>query len=213
MFTITRSLVAAVAFAVVSAAVPALAGPPLICHPFETRGGTLLAWGASNASTNWNSPLASYNTAKLAEDVVKLLDTDAPVLTRMENLRRATIYAQNDPVVARQLLDAVMGRALSTRTVGAQAWFDAGYLIESYKQAVMIRGRKGEPAWTAVDETIKTDGYGFVKKAMTIAGAPNAEMEFAASLMTQGATSSEHRARAAAAASNNSALAINLAKY
>src|SRR4029077_18669770 len=128
------------------------------------------------AGTNWNSPLASYNTARLADDVVKLLDTSAPVLTRMENLRRATIYAQKDPVLARQLLEAVMGRALSTHTGGAQAWFDAGYLIESYKQAVMIRGKKGEPAWTAVDETIKTDGYGFVKKAMTIVAAPNAEM-------------------------------------
>jgi hypothetical protein len=42
---------------------------------------------------------------------------------------------------------------------------------------------------------------------------PNAEMEFAASLMTQGATSSEHRARAAAAATNGSALAVNLARY
>ena len=102
MFTITRSLVAGVAFAVVSAAVPALAGPPLICHPFATRGGTLLPW---DASTNWNAPLASYNTARLPDDVVKLLDTDAPVLTRMENLRRATIYAQKDPVLARQLLD------------------------------------------------------------------------------------------------------------
>ena len=212
MFTFTRSLVAALAFTVVSAAVPALAGPPLICHPFETRGGALLPWGA-NAGTNWNAPLASYNVDKLTTDVVKLLETDSPVLTRMENLRRATIYAQKDPVLARQLLDAVMGRALSTHTGGSQAWFDAGYLVESYKQAVMIRGKKDEPAWIAVDATIKTDGYGFVKKAMTMTGSPNAEMEFAASLMTQGATSADHRARAAAAATKDSVLAINLARY
>jgi hypothetical protein len=111
------------------------------------------------------------------------------------------------------LLDAVMGRALSTGTAAPQAWFDAGYLIESYKQAALIRGKKGEPAWAAVDETIKTDGYGFVKKAMTMIGTPNAEMEFAASLMTQGTASAEHRARASAAAANGSALAINLARY
>jgi hypothetical protein len=202
MFTITRSLVAGVAFAVVSAAVPALAGPPLICHPFATRGGTLLPW---DASTNWNAPLASYNTARLPDDVVKLLDTDAPVLTRMENLRRATIYAQKDPVLARQLLDAVL-----SRTGGPQASFDAGYLIESYKQAVPIRDKKDQPAWAAVDTTIKTDGYALVKKAMTTIGTPNAEMEFAASLMTQGAASTEHRARASAAATKGSALAINL---
>jgi hypothetical protein len=211
MFTITRSLVAALAFVVVSAAAPALAGPPLICHPFETPGGRLLAWDAEGVSTNWRAPLASYNTSRLTDDVVALLATDAPVLTRMENLRRATIYAQKDPVLARQLLDAVMGRALSARTTGAQAWFDAGYLIESYKQAVSIRDKKDQPAWAAVDKTIKTDGYGLVKKAITMIG-PNAEMEFAASLMTQGAASAEHRARASATAAMGSALAINLAR-
>jgi hypothetical protein len=213
MFTLTRSLAAVVAFAAVSAAVPAVAGPPLICHPFETRGGALLPWDAAGPAAGWNAPLASYRTAGLADDVVGLLATDAEVLTRMENLRRATIYAQQDPVLARQLLDAVMGRAMSTRSGGPQAWFDAGYLIESYRQAVPFRGRKGEPAWAAVDETLKTDGYGLVKKAMTAIGAPNAEMEFAASLMTQGPASAAHRARASAAAANGSALALNLARY
>lgn len=208
MFTITRSFVAAAAFAVGSAAVPALAGPPLICHPFETRGGPLLAWNATGAG--WNAPLASYNTAKLTVDVITLLDTGAPVLTRMENLRRATIYAQKDPVLARQLLEAVMSRS---RVGGPQAWFDAGYLIESYRQAVPLRDKKDQPAWTAVDETIKTEGYGLVNKAMTTTGTPNAEMEFAASLMTRGAASAEHRARASAAAAKGSALAINLARY
>ena len=213
MLTMTRSLAAATAFLVASAAVPAWAGPPLICHPFETRGGALLPWDAGAGSTNWNAPLASYDTARLTEDVTKLLDADSPVLTRMENLRRATIYAQKDPALARQLLDAVMVRAKSARTVGAQASFDAGYLIESYKQATHIRGRKGEAAWAAVDETLKIDGYGLVKKAMATAGAANPEMEFAASLMTGGSAAREHRARASAAAAHGSALEANLARY
>ena len=51
----------------------------------------------------------------------------------MENLRRATIYAMRDPVVAEQLLKALMARALSTTNDG-RAWFDAGYLIEAYRQ-------------------------------------------------------------------------------
>jgi hypothetical protein len=212
MFTITRSLPAAVAFAVVSAAVPALAGPPLICHPFETRGGTLLPWDAASAGTNWNAPLPSYDTARLNRDVLELLNSGAPVLTRMENLRRATIYAQKDPVLAKGLLDTVINRARSARTAGAHEWFDAGYLIESYKQAISMRGKKEQPDWAAVDETLKTDGYGFVKKAMTLLGSPNAEMEYAASLMTRGATAAEHRARASATAAKGSALAINLAR-
>jgi len=65
-------------------------------------------------------------------------------------------------------------------------------------------------AWAAVDETIKVDGYSWVKKAMAMAPA-NAEMEFAASLMTQGSTASAHRAKALAAARKGSLLAKNLA--
>jgi hypothetical protein len=52
-----------------------------------------------------------------------------------------------------------------------------------------------------------------VQKAIAQSGGPNPEMEFAASLMTQGSTASEHRARAAAKAVSGSALAANLAKY
>ena len=121
---------------------PALAGPPLICHPFDTAGGTLIAWGSGSG---WNTPLPSYDVKKLPAEVAQLLDTDAPVLTRMENLRRATIYAMKDPAVAHQLLTVVMGRALTPRS-GAQAWFDAGYLIESYKQAAHLR--EGGAFWS-----------------------------------------------------------------
>jgi hypothetical protein len=187
-------------------AAPALAGPPLICHPFDTpSGASLIAWGTG---PGWNSPDPAYQPARLVADVTAILETNATVLTRMENLRRATIYAMRDPVVAERLLKALMTRALSTTTHGP-AWFDAGYLIESYKQAVHMRERKGH-AWAAVDETIKVDGYGFVKKAMAMAGA-NAEMEFAASLMTQGAVAAAHRQRAAAAGPG-SLVVKNLAK-
>jgi len=212
MLITSRLRVAALAAAVVSAATPAFAGPPLICHPFETRGGALLPWSAPSAATQWNAPLGSYKVANLTTDVMKLLDADAPVLTRMENMRRATIYASKDPAIARQLLDAVIGRAQSARTGEAQPLFDAGYLIESYRQAEWIREHRGSD-WAAVDATLKTGGYPFVRKAIAMSSGTNAEMEFAASLMTQGATASEHRARAAAAAVSGSALAANLAKH
>ena len=187
---------------------PALAGPPLICHPFDTAGGTLIAWGNGSG---WNTPLPSYDVKKLPAEVAQLLASDAPVLTRMENLRRATIYAMQDPAVAHQLLTVVMGRALTPRS-GAQAWFDAGYLIESYKQAVHLR-ENGKPelrTWTEVDETLRVDGYNWVKKAMAMT-APSAEMEFAASLMTQGSVASAHRAKAVAAAPKGSLVARNIA--
>jgi hypothetical protein len=126
-----------------------------------------------------------------------VLAPDLPVLTRMENLRRASIYAMRDPRIAEQLLKTLMTRAVSTTTDG-HAWFDAGYLIEAYKQGIHLRERKSDAAWTGVDETLRVDGYGFVKKAMAMAGA-NPAMELAASLMTQGTAADAHRARAASA--------------
>jgi len=205
MTTLIRSLVAIAA--VVFFATPALAGPPLICHPFEVEGGKLIAWGTGSG---WNTPDRSYDIKKLVADTNAVLTPDSPILTRMENMRRATIYAMRDPVLAQELLKTVMSRALAT-TSDSRAWFDAGYLIESYKQAVHLRqDRKPElRAWTAVDETIRVDGYNWVKKAMAMT-APSAEMEFAASLMTQGSLASAHRARAIAAAPKNSLLAKNL---
>ena len=81
------------------------------------------------------------------------------------------------------------------------------------KQAVAIRDKANPEvrAWAEVDETIKVDGYNWVKKAMSMASAPSAEMEFAASLMTQGSTANAHRAKALAAAPKGSLLAKNLA--
>lgn len=199
---------ALVAVAILVFATPALAGPPLICHPFQTDGGRLIAWGSG---PGWNTPDRSYDIERLVADTTAVLSGDVPTLSRMENIRRATIYAMRDPAIANDLLKTVIARALSTTTDSA-AWFDAGYLIESYKQAVHIRdtGRAELRAWAAVDETIKVDGYNWVKKAMSMAGA-NAEMEFAASLMTQGAIASAHRAKALAAAGKGSLLARNLA--
>jgi hypothetical protein len=203
----TRQRIFGAVFAVLVMATPALAGPPLICNPFVTEGGKLIAWGSGQG---WNTPDHSYDIRKLVADTSNVLTPDTPVLTRMENLRRATIYAMRDPVIAEQLLKALMSRALST-TSDAGAWFDAGYLIEAYKQGTHLRGAaKATAAWAAVDETIRVDGYGFVKKALAMRG-PNAEMELAASLMTQGAQAEAHRARAKTAGAG-SLVAKNLAK-
>ncbi len=206
MTTITRSLIA---LAIVTCfAAPALAGPPLVCFPFETEGGKLISWGTGSG---WNTPDRSYDIKKLIADTNAVLTVDAPVLTRMENMRRATIYAMRDPQIAQELLKTVMARALGT-TTDSRAWFDAGYLIESYKQAVHLRdnGKAERRSWAAVDETIRIDGYNWVKKAMAMS-APSAEMEFAASLMTQGSVASAHRAKAMAAAPKHSIVARNIA--
>jgi hypothetical protein len=212
MFKTPKAVLNALALVIVLvSASPALAGPPLICHPFETGSTKLLAWGTD--TSNWNAALPSYTLKALTADTLRVLDVDAAVLTRMENLRRATIYAMRDPVVAQEFLKTMIDRAL-TATPTAATWFDAGYVVEAYKQAKHLRptGPFSRSAWAAVDETLSVDGYGFVKKAIAMGG-PAAEMEFAASLMTQGAVASAHRSRANAAATRGSFLAANLAKY
>ena len=201
-----KSLALAVVTVVVFAS-PVLAGPPLICHPFVTESGKLIAWGNG---PGWNTPDHSYDIRNLVGDTTAALTPDAPVLTRMENLRRATIYAMRDAAVADQLLRALMNRALSTSNNGS-AWFDVGYLVEAYRQGEHMRtDRQNTAAWAAVDATIRVDGYGFVKKAIAQRG-PSPEMEFAASLMTKGAVAEAHRARAAKAGPH-SLVAKNLSR-
>ena len=165
----------------------ALAGPPLICHPFQTAGDELLPWAAG---PGWNNPDPKYNVQRLRADLLRLLTADAPVLARMENMRRAAIYAAKDKRVADELLQALIARASTSGSPSnPAALFDAGYLVESYKQASHLHGW-GPPA---------EDGYAMVVRAIGASGG-NAEMEFAASLMTQGAQADAHLRRARAAA-------------
>jgi hypothetical protein len=181
------------------------AGPPLICHPFDAGMARLLPW--DTARSGWNTPDRVYDIKKLTTDTLRLLSPDAPVLARMENLRRATIYAMQDERVAAELLSAVVGRARMEGDQGRDplAWFDAGYLIESYRQASST-AKRDMLASSALD------GYAMVKKALQLA-AGNPEMEFAASLMKSGAVSADHRRRALAGALPESLLARNLASH
>jgi len=219
MFTFTeRSRLLRIVFTVVmlaGAVGAAEAGPPLICHPFEAGKASLLPWASGQG---WNTPDRSYDVQRLAADTVRLLSPDMPVLARMENLRRATIYAAQDKQVAAELLTAVLGRTLSSAAKDerdALAWFDAGYLIESYRQAShiykwdMLAGAE-RVAWNLRREPA-LDGYAFVRKAIHLAGG-QAEMEFAASLMKDGPVSAEHRRRAVTGAPAGSLLARNLSK-
>lgn len=220
MFMVHRSIgriLAGVLAGILLCANPALAGPPLICHQFETADAPLLPWGP--AGQGWNNPEKSYDVSKLTEDTLRLLSPTAPILARMENLRRATIYAGRDERIAAELMRALMARAQADAGKGADAlaWFDAGYLVESYRQAShiykwdMLTGSE-RSAWKLRSEPRGLDGYAMVKKALLLAGS-NPEMEFAASLMKEGAVSADHRRRARAGATAGSLLAKNLANH
>jgi hypothetical protein len=207
------SIVAALAIGLTFAP-PALAGPPLICHPFVTGTAPVLPWSPGK---DWNSPDPSYDARKLTADTLALLSPEAPVLTRMENMRRATIYAANDMRVGAELLDAVMAR-IEAPWATALDWFDAGYLVETYRQYNLIH-KHGmlptpsgyEPLLSGSSEAL--DGYAFLQKAAKLSPELMPEVEFAASLMARdNATSEDHRRRAAAVAVDGSLLARNLAR-
>jgi len=181
----------------------AYAGPPLICHAIVIGPAKTLPW----VDLNYHKGDGSYDLKNLPGDTLAILDSKAPVLVRMETLRRATIYARQDPQVAKELLVRLRARAGNPEAAGvfdSLAWFDVGYLVETYQQWF----GKGES-----NPAAGVDGYALVKKAIRLRG-PDPEMEFAAamiSLMTGPQDEfREHAHRAAAGAKSDSLLAENL---
>lgn len=199
----------------------ALAGPPLICHAFEIGQAKSLPL----ASNSWNlSGAENYDTKNLAADTLEVLKPDTPVLVRMETLRRATLYARKDPLAAKALLAKLHARATSAESAGhpdALAWFDAGYLVETYKQWIgrdlphMTDGMRLD-----ANPAAAVDGYAWVKKAIALRGealhGDDAQMEFAAALITLSGPSDEHAQhaqKAIAGAKADTLLAQNLATH
>lgn len=199
----------------------AMAGPPLICHAFEIGQAKSLPL----ASNGWNlSGSEKYDTKNLAGDTLEILKPDTPVLVRMETLRRATLYARQDPIAAKALLAKLYARAHSAENAGhpdALAWFDAGYLVETYKQWIgqnlphMTDGMRLD-----ANPASGVDGYDWVKKAIALRGAAlhadDAQMEFAAALITLSGPREEHAQHAQKAitgAKADALLAQNLATH
>jgi hypothetical protein len=199
----------------------AQAGPPLICHAIEIGSARSLPW----TSHNWNlSGGEDYDTKNLVKDTLEILGPDTPVLVRMETLRRATLYARKDPLSAKELLARLHARATSAESAGhpdALAWFDAGYLVETYKQWIgkdmphMTDGMRMDP-----NPAAGVDGYALVKKAIGLRGAAlhgdDSQMEFAAALITLSGPQEAHRQhaqKAIAGAEADALLAQNLATH
>jgi len=210
-----RSLLIAFAvFAALCFATVAQAGPPLICHTFEIGNAKSLPW----ISHSWNlTGSEDYDTKNLVRDTLEILAPDTPVLIRMETLRRATLYARKDPVAAKELLARLHARATAAESSGhpdALAWFDAGYLVETYNQWIgknmphMTDGMRLDP-----NPAAGVDGYALVKKAIALRGT-DSEMEFAAALITLSGPQEAHRQhteRAFGGAKADALLAQNLA--
>ena len=90
----------------------ALAGPPLLCHPYEIGDNPSLPWGNDAFSTS-----RSFDTKKLETETLKLLSADRPVIARMETIRRAAIYLEKGGD-AERLLSRLACRAMDAEAKG-----------------------------------------------------------------------------------------------
>ena len=205
---------AAAVLAVVGVAVPAAAGPPLLCHPFDIGAAASLPWDGSHAF--WEGR-ADYRIANVVSDTEALLGPATPVIVRMETLRRAALYASADPEVAARLYSKFEARMRLAERGGRAdplATFDLAYLTETYRQIADLdrfmsefRGRG-----PALREIIGgADGYALVTKALA-ARTDDPAMEFAAALMRgrRDEAFRIHAEKARAGASRDALLARNL---
>src|SRR5690606_35861288 len=70
----------------------ALAGPPLICHPFDIVTARSLPIGPADGG--WSATDPTYDRSQLVADTLALLTPATPTLVRMETMRRATMYVE-----------------------------------------------------------------------------------------------------------------------
>src|SRR5262245_51599733 len=197
------------------------AGPVLICKNYEIGAAKSLPWGGSD----WRSVKPDYDINRLVEDTMALLTPETPVITRMETLRRAVIYAvwsrvdrevnyakRNDNA-AQELFSRLIEASKRSAVQSANKkpdplkLFDAGFFAESWKQAY-VDGSGKKP--------VDFDGYALVKQAIALRG-NDPEMEFAAALITSVRSDKtahrDHMQKAIAGAPEGSLLARNIVNH
>ena len=193
---------------------PALAGPPLLCHPFDISGAQSLPWGDAQS---WTAERSDYDVSRLVADTEKLLVPGTPVIVRMETLRRAALYASRDPKVASNLLTTLTGKVHASnraKSPDALAYFDAAYIIEALRQVGMLGEARGfaDRAPAMRDLVKDLDGYALIQKSLLVQP-DDPSLEFAAALIAsdrhRGAYQ-QHADRARAGAKKDALLAKNL---
>ena len=179
----TRLRGALLAFALLCAPA-AFAGPPLLCHPFDTAGAPSLPWGSG-----WNQPARNYDPAHLSDDTMHLLAPGTPVIARMETLRRAAIYASADGNRMRDLATKLDARVAAAKDPAgrALALFDAGYFAETLQDIGRLQGYD-MPGIGRIDATavhaVLARGDGSVRIAQAVALRPrDSALRFASALV------------------------------
>jgi hypothetical protein len=188
---------------------PALAGPPLLCHPFDIGTAKSLPWDGTNS---WFQGRADYPVTHLVTDTEAILQSGTPVVVRMETLRRAAIYASQDATVASALLDRLTAKARGGSD--ALAALDAAYAIEALRQITML-GQDGQfrDRIPGVKQALSGHDAAPLVERAAAARPGDAAVAFAAALITMGKDRQAYgtyAARARAGASQDALVARNI---
>ena len=191
------------AFAVTLAvAAPAVAGPPLLCHPFDIGSAQSLPW---DGTRGWSHGRSDYSLKSLVQDTERLVQPDTPVVLRMETMRRAAIYATQDPAVAAALLDALGSPARVSRDPLAS--LDVAYAIEALNQITMLGpGSEFGDRLAGVKRVLAGRNAAPLVEAAAKARPSDPAVSFAAAMILMGKDKDAYRSHATRARASEDAL-------
>jgi hypothetical protein len=195
-----RSILALLGATVILAA-PALAGPPLLCFPYQIGSATSLPWGDDAFKAD-----KGYDRAHLVDDTVRLLQEQPSTLVRMETIRRAAIYVGHDHALARDLVSRMSWIAMDSEAQGkpnAQAWFDTGFAIATLRQnGAELGARPGVES--------NAEGFLYIKRALALDPDDDAKQFGAALVLFEHGDCKPYLKRAVAGAKPGSDLARSI---
>ena len=156
------------------AALPAWAGPPLLCHPIPIGSAPSLPW---SGGYGWNGMDSSYDVSHLIADTLKFLTPATPLPAREETLRRAAIYSTRQSGLAETLASRLLARATDAQTRGLNepsAWFDAGYFAATVREAARVYAMTNDPVrrsgWFVRAPVPNVDASALIRKAISLGG-------------------------------------------
>lgn len=212
-----NTFVASFVLMILSAAVPALAGPPFVCHAFAIGDAKSLPWDGDD----WLGVKADYNIDHVVADAQALLTPAMPTMVRMETLRRTVMYASLDRPIARELILALISRVKIAEfgehpdaAALATALFDAGYAIEALSEIEEsgnhmkpLAGRERGLAGL----TAGRNPRGMIERSAALRPA-DASIEFALALISSTPQRRAHAEKAWLGAKDDGLLALNLTR-
>jgi hypothetical protein len=150
--------------ACVLSTVPALAGPPLLVHPYDIGTARSLPWSHPQGR-------ADYDRSRLVEDTIAILTSSDSPLVHMETLRRAIVYARVDRSHASRLISALVDRAVANERSAKPdglVFLDAAYVVEAMSQVDVLNDMAFARVPGLADLVKVDEGHAWIVKAVAL---------------------------------------------